>query len=76
MNVRYWVALSQAEREQLSEMLRGGHHAARKLKRAQILLAADSGATDTAIATSVAVGESTVYRNQAALRPEQPRAGR
>jgi transposase len=64
MNVRYRVALSQAEREQLSEMLRGGHHAARKLKRAQILLAADSGATDTAIATSVAVGESTVYRTK------------
>jgi transposase len=64
MNVRYRVALSQAEREQLSEMLRGGHHAARQLKRAQILLAADSGATDTAIATSVAVGESTVYRTK------------
>ncbi len=64
MNVRYRVALSQAEREQLSEMLRGGHHAARKLKRAQILLAADSGATDTAIATSVAVGEFTVYRTK------------
>jgi transposase len=64
MNVRYRVELSQAEREQLAEMLRGGHHAARKLKRAQILLAADSGVTDAAIATSVAVGESTVYRTK------------
>jgi transposase len=64
MNVRYRVELSQAEREQLGEMLRGGHHAARKLKRAQILLAADSGVTDAAIATSVSVGESTVYRTK------------
>jgi hypothetical protein len=39
MNVRYRVELSQAEREQLTDMLRGGHHAARKVKRAQILLA-------------------------------------
>src|SRR5215831_9057427 len=45
-------------------MLRGGKHAARKLKRAQILLAADAGASDAAIATSVAVGESTVYRTK------------
>ena len=36
MNVRYRVELSQAEREQLNEMLSGGKHAARKLKRAQI----------------------------------------
>jgi len=65
MNVRYRVELSQAERDQLSAMLRGGHHAARKLKRAQILLAADGGATDAAIvAASVGVGESTVYRTK------------
>ncbi len=38
MNVRYRVELSQAEREQLNEMLSGGKHAARKLKRAQILV--------------------------------------
>ena len=64
MNVRYCVELSQAERDQLIAMLRGGHHAARKLKRAQILLAADGGATDAAIAASVGVGESTVYRTK------------
>lgn len=63
MNVRYRVELSQAERDQLTAMLRGGHHAARKLKRAQIL-AADGGATDAAIAASVGVGESTVYRTR------------
>jgi transposase len=56
--------LSQAERDQLTALLSGGKHAARKLKRAQILLAADAGASDAAIATSVAVGESTVYRTK------------
>ena len=43
MNVRYRVELNQSEREQLTALLSGGTHAARKLKRAQILLAADSG---------------------------------
>ena len=45
-------------------MLSGGKHAARKLKRAQILLAADAGASDEAIASSVGVGGSTVYRTK------------
>jgi len=35
MNVRYRVELSQAERDELTAMLSGGKHAARKLKRAQ-----------------------------------------
>ena len=45
-------------------MLSGGKQAARKLKRAQILLAAQAGVPDEAIATSVAVGGSTVYRTK------------
>lgn len=64
MNLRYRVELSQAERDQLSEMLSGGKHAVRKLKRAQILLAADGGMSDAVIAASVSVGESTVYRTK------------
>src|ERR1700716_2604935 len=64
MNVRYRVELSQAERDQLTGLLSGGKHHVRKLKRAQILLAADAGAGDTAIAISVAVGKSTVYRTK------------
>ena len=64
MNVRYRVELSQAERDQLDEMLRGGKQAARRLKRAQILLAADTGVTEAAIATTVGVGGSTVYRTK------------
>ena len=42
MNVRYRVELSQAEREQLGAPL-SGKPAARRLKRAQILLAANGG---------------------------------
>jgi transposase len=83
MNVRYRVELSQTERSELKTLLSGGRHAARRLKRAQILLAADAGASDDDIATSVGVGGSTVYRTkrrfvlgnlQAALS-EEPRPG-
>ena len=56
--------LSQAERGELTGLLSGGKHAVRRLKRAQILLAADAGTSDEAIATSVGVGGSTVYRTK------------
>jgi hypothetical protein len=59
MNVRYWVELSQAERGELTAMLSQGKRPARKLKRAQILLAADAGCSDEEIARTVAVGGST-----------------
>jgi transposase len=64
MNVRYRVELSQAERDELATMLSGGKHAARRLKRAQVLLAADAGRSDDEIARAVAVGGSTVYRTK------------
>src|SRR5467141_248990 len=64
MNVRYRVELSQAERCELTAMLSKGKRAARKLKRAQILLAADAGRSDEEIARAVAVGGSTVYRTK------------
>ena len=68
---------------ELTALLSGGKHAARKLKRAQILLAADAGASDEEIASSVGVGGSTVYRtkrrfvlgNLAAALSEEPRPG-
>ena len=83
MNVRYRVELSQTERRELSGLLSGGKHAVRKLKRAQILLAADAGAGDEEIARSVGVGSSTVYRtkrrfvlgNLEAALSEEPRPG-
>jgi transposase len=64
MNIRYRVELSEAERGELQAMLSGGRHAARKLKRAQILLATDAGQSDEAIAASVAVSASTVRRTK------------
>ncbi len=59
MNIRYRVELSQEERDQLRRMLSGGRHPARKLKRAQILLAADAGESDEAIAANVSTSGST-----------------
>src|SRR5579863_4473703 len=64
MNVRYRVELSQSERAELMHLMSGGKQAARKLKRAQILLAADAGVSDEDIATSIGVGGSTVYRTK------------
>jgi hypothetical protein len=66
MNVRYRVELSQAERDELIDLLSGGKHAARKLKRAQILLAADACRSDEEIARTVAVSGSTIYRTKRA----------
>jgi transposase len=64
MNVRYRVALTQYERDELEGLLSGGKNPARKLKRAQILLAADARVSDEDIAVSVGVGGSTVYRTK------------
>jgi transposase len=64
MNICYRVELSETERSELQAMLSGGRQAARTLKRAQILLAADAGVPDETIAESVAVGGSTVYRTK------------
>jgi transposase len=86
MNVRYRVTLTEEERDRLQRLVSGGKGAVRKLKRAQILLAADIGSTDEMIARNVGVGTSTVYRTKLhfvedgleralneAPRPGQPR---
>jgi transposase len=83
MNIRYRVELSEAEREEVTTLLSGGRHAARKLKRAQVLLAADAGQSDDMIAASLAVSVSTVRRtkrrfvegNLERALSEQPRPG-
>src|SRR5215203_583739 len=64
MNIRYQVDLSEAERIALQTLLRGGRHAVRKLKRAQILLAADEGVPEEMIVRSLGVSGSTVYRTK------------
>jgi transposase len=83
MNVRYRVELGEAERQALTGMLAEGGHAPRRLRRAQILLAADAGQGDEAIAACLGVGGSTVYRtkrhfvtgNLEAALAEEPRPG-
>src|SRR6202795_3506062 len=64
MNIRYRVELNAAERCELTALLSAGNHPARKLKRAQILLAADAGIADEDVAETVGVGPSTVYRTK------------
>jgi transposase len=83
MKLRYSVELTEAERCELAALMSGGRHSARRIKRAQILQAADAGLGDEAIAAGIAVGGSTVYRTkrrfveaglEAALS-EEPRPG-
>jgi transposase len=83
VNVRYRVDLSQSERDELSALVSGGKLPVRRLKRMQILLAADAGVSDGAIVASVQTSGSTIYRTkkrfveislEAALS-EEPRPG-
>jgi transposase len=64
MNVRYVVKLSPPELTGLCALVKGGSGSVRRIKRAQVLLAAHAGATDQQIATSVSVGTSTVFRTK------------
>jgi transposase len=77
------VDLSQSERGQLDALLSGGRHATRKIKRAQILLAANDGVSDEVIAATLKVSGSTIYRtrrrfveaNLEGALTEEPRPG-
>jgi transposase len=64
MNVKYRVTLTTSERVELVSLVLGGKGPFRRLKRAQILLAADKGTTDEEIARNISVGTSTVYRTK------------
>ena len=83
VNVRYIVELTSEERDQLKAFTVRGVGAVRRLKRAQILLAADGGSSDEEIARTLGVGTSTVYRTKRRLveggieraLTEQPRPG-
>src|SRR5882724_12835771 len=70
MNVRYVVSLTEGERGELRELVAKGSALARRVKKAQILLAADGGASDDEIARLVVVGTSTVYRTKKRLVEE------
>ena len=64
MHIRYRVELEEDDRRQLESLVAGGTRAVRRIKRAQILLAATAGSTDEEIARTVQVGTSTVYRTK------------
>jgi transposase len=83
MAKRYLVTLSEDERTDLLALTKKGTLAARKLTRAHILLQADAGVMDAAIAAALQVGIATVERIrkrfvedglEAALQ-ERPRPG-
>jgi len=83
MNIRYRVELTGEERDELNRLLSAGKCPARKLKRAQILLAAEAGVGDEEMERTIGASGSTIYRTkrrfveeslEAALS-EEPRAG-
>lgn len=61
---KYIVDLTQDEKETLVELTRKGRPAARKIKRANILLLADQGKTDDEIVTALHTGRNTVMRTR------------
>jgi transposase len=83
MNIRYCVDLTGDEGAELNQMLSAGKQSVRRLKRAQILLAADARASEDEIERAIGASGSTVYRTkrrlvecglEAALS-EEPRPG-
>jgi len=64
MSKRYIVKLTDEERAELRALVRKGKVAARKLARANILLIADDGAVDTAIAKALHVHVATIERTR------------
>jgi transposase len=59
---RYIVELTPEEREELQRLTRQGQIRARKMKRAQILMKADQGATDPEIMAALDVSRPCVER--------------
>jgi transposase len=64
MSAKYIVNLTQEEKDKLLNLTKKGKNSARVFKRAQILLLANEGYQDQAIADMLMVGESTVHRTR------------
>ncbi len=62
MQIKWRVDLTDEEREHLLGLIRKGKRGARTLARARVLLKADEGMTDDAVAAAVNVGYATVGR--------------
>ena len=81
--IKYRIKLTESEREELKGLLAKGHHAARKLTRARVLLLSDEGKTEEEIVSALDVGAATVerLRKRCALEGveaalvDRPRAG-
>ena len=61
---KYLVTLTDAERTELEQLLRGGKTATRKVTRARILLKASDGWADQRIAEALCIGRATVERTR------------
>lgn len=59
---KYVVRLTQEERDQVTQIVRRGVAPARRVTRARVLLKADAGWDDGAIAEALDIGVSTVWR--------------
>lgn len=58
---KFIVSLSDKDRQALHTFVNTGIHSARSIKRARILLLADEGVSDPAIATQIGVCKATVF---------------
>ena len=79
---KYLVTLTDDERTELEQLLRGGKVATRKATRARILLKASDGWADQRIAEALDIGRATVERTRQrfveenlAAPDERPRPG-
>ena len=83
MAKRYLVTLTAEERVHLLELIKKGKISARQLTRAHLLLQADAGGSDKAVAAALHIGIATVERmrkrfveeGRAAALSERPRPG-
>lgn len=64
MAKKYIVELTNDEKSELTQLLKGGEMGVRKVKRIQILLRANEGWADEIIAAAVGTGRSTVERTR------------
>ena len=61
---KYHVDLTDEERAELEQMLKGGKHNSRKLTRARILLLVDAGKKDAEIVEALSTARPTVERTR------------
>jgi transposase len=61
---KYLIDLSDAEQQELQQLIRRGKHSSRRVTRARILLKAAAGCTDEEIVAALGVGLATVERTR------------